>query len=113
MADEIQYKALGSSYKLRNARTEINNSMQYIENIYSGIHLIHTQKDSYWADFNVYIQNKSAGEIFNAYEKMILNSQWDCRDNGDYHTILLCIPQFCKENDYSPLQNYNQHPYRH
>ena len=45
--------------------------------------------DNYDDNFDLCIRDKSTGEILNAYEKMILNSQWDCRDNGDYQTIIL------------------------
>ena len=79
------YSPIGSSYKLRQV-IPIND---YVNNIFSTMHFDGFQHDSYAANFNVYIQNKSSGEVFNAYEKVILNSQWDCRDNGDYQTILL------------------------
>lgn len=84
----VNYNPIGSSYKIRNQ--EKNNYFhRTIDNFFSSLHLTITQTDSYDSDFNVYIKDKSAGEIFNAYQKMILNSEWDCRDNGDYHTIIL------------------------
>lgn len=83
------YHPINSSYSLRTLYDSFENANIFVNNYASYKHLDNTQRDSYCADFNVYIQNKSAGEIFNSYEKMILNSQWDCRDNGDYHTILL------------------------
>ena len=82
---ERQYNPIGSSYKLR----RVIPMNDYVQNIFSTMHFDGFQQDSYSANFNVYIQNKSSGEVFNAYEKMILNSQWDCRDNGDYNSIIL------------------------
>lgn len=88
-SSDATYYPIPSSYSLRNLYDSFENAKTFVNNYSSYKYLDNTQRDSYYADFNVYIQNKSAGEIFNAYEKIILNSQWDCRDNGDYHTILL------------------------
>lgn len=43
----------------------------------------------FFSNFEVKLNNKSAGEIFNLYEELILDSKWDVRENGDYQTFLL------------------------
>lgn len=73
--DEITDKRLQNSNIISNAVDAV-----YAEKLYT---------QAYFHPFEVQIRNQSAGEIFNLYEKLILNSQWDVRENGDYQTIIL------------------------
>lgn len=84
------YDPIGSSY-ITSDISNLIKSAQY-SNIIGSVDALTVdmfRADSYHSKFEVNIRGASAGEIFNLYQKMILNSQWDCRDNGDYQTILL------------------------
>lgn len=69
-------------------------------------------QDSFIKEFEVQINNKSAGEIFNLYEELTLNSKWDVRENGDYQTVILGREYMFYSVDNSPISNniyfYNQ-----
>lgn len=86
----IIYKPIGSSYKLSTILDIAENAK--VANIIGSAdyyYIKSTQQDSYNNSFEVYMKEISAGEVFNLYQKMILNSQWDCRDNGNFETIIL------------------------
>lgn len=84
MAKEYGYIPLNSSYATREDSYIASNGFHILEGF---------DFNNYFqtcvSSFDFEITNKSVGEIFNIYENLILNSQWDVRDNGDNNTIIL------------------------